>query len=666
MFKNNKIVGGGGVGSSNITNKLNKHNQHSQIEHKLDKTHTISSNFDNINHCENKNKFVNKANFLNIQGIENKQDTHTTREHITRLKRTKESKEYEDCSMNRIQKDRRTSIVNNKGTIYKGLAIKGNIFKNATLQIVMWLMLFTTLLVLALQPILQSRNNMSMAGGPANNQYYANAPMTVIGGSVDESTYTINDGTKPLFTANGVNADVLMELLNAVNSSSVWGSKTAPTSGSSVTYLSAKDFGNYGDQSSWAESAQGNAQIVLKLLDDTTTPTNNVDDAAAQYWQVVYRSTSANEDVLTLYMTNSYMMHRFNPWLSQATEEYRYEGNYSQSEIRDQAVLPTYETMASTYSQLDQYVVTPSEVPGLWQSSAYQTSYNSKRSQYSTGIGTSGYGSGSSSYNLENGLDGLSGGYSSWSGTVESAYTDKLWVPSAFEVMHTGYGSSDDGTSPLQDTGNNFDEGEGVSYVSNSSSASTTLSNVTSGEDGRTGLWELNGYDRAWGDTSVTSFAWLRSGYSNGIGSARAVYWDGNVIDGSVDAPSGVRVALHLNLKSLASNLLDMDSVPTPPTYYYSVNLQADTQIEADTNALLVISSEKDQAMIYRVGATTTQINITMPKLVVGRTYTITVINGEISGTLSATGGATVTQTPYTFVCDTEDAEITLSGLTIS
>ncbi len=509
-----------------------------------------------MNNCKSKSRIQMVARKEVVSDfLENKrQDTRNTRDY--------------NAGVQRREKDGKVMRAYNRHKQGKAV-IQGHTYRTDTLQIVMWFLAFVTMFILALQPILQSRSNMTQAGWTSTDgTYYANAPMTVIGGSVDESTHTINDGTKPLYTVSGVNADVLMELLNAVNSSSVWGSKTAPTSGSSVTYLSAKDFGQYGDQSSWADTAKGNAQIVLKLLDTASNPENNVDDAAAQYWQVVYRSTSANEDILTLYMVDQYMTHRFNPsWTSGI---YRYEGNYSQSEIRDQAVLPTYQTMTDTYSQLDQYVVAPSDIPGLWQSSAYQTSANDDNQYYNGtasnsgasengdyALGTSGYGQNNSYYNLENGLDGLSVSKTSdrqWQGDIISAYTDKLWVPSAFEVLHTGYAGE---YTTIQDTGRAFDEREGVSYVSSSTSASATLRNVTSGEDGRTGLWELNGYDRAWGDTTNGSWVWLRSGYSGSTGGARGILNSGaHNSNYNVDYTYGVRVALHLNLKSLASNLL--------------------------------------------------------------------------------------------------------------
>ena len=660
--------------------------------------------------------------------------------------------------------------------------------ENTLTTIILWLISFVFLLTLALQGLISTRTDLTQAGWTeTDGTYYANAPMTVIGGSVDETSHTIinteDNPVKPLFTSkdsteytpNSVNTDVLLELLNVVNSPSVWGTKTVSEDG--VTYLSAKDFGQYGDQSTWGTDAKGNAQIVLKLLEDTATTTNNVNKASAQYWQVVYRSTSADADVITLYMVDEYTKAQFNP--KTADGIYRYEGNYSQSYIRVKTVLPTYNTMKSEYSQLDQYVVAPNAIPGLWQSSAYQTSGN-QNNQYYNGtasnsgattngdyaLGTSGYGASNSYFNLENGLDGLSVSKTNptvWQGDIVSAYDDKLWVPSAFEVLHTGYG-----TSNIQDTGRAFDEAELVSYVSSYTSSSATLNGTTSGEDSRTGLWELNGYDRA-----TCSWAWLRSGFSNSDAYARAVSSNGNISVNRVYSTSGVRVALHLNLKTLSSlalasisasaeatgvtvdasvsspertwastmstyykNMIDKNSTEDVgtakvtytfdtnkykistislngtsvtlsdknqgqyyaqqgicdyayqinsgsvdimirnastdvnvvaniegPKYYYSIQLTGNYNIDKD--ALLIISSS-DQVFMYKLSIGSASIDITMPKLIVGRTYTIKVINAEISGTLTVDGDAVVTSRPYTFVCNVENATIKLSGITIT
>ena len=151
-------------------------------------------------------------------------------------------------------------------------------------------------------------------------------------------------------------------------------------------------------------------------------------------------------------------------------------------------------------------------------------------------------------------MDGLGDRWSDWDEQNTETYNDKLWLPSAFEVLHTGYDNKSGSVDTIPDTGRYFDENEAVTYMSRSSpEASTGLdsSSWTEGKDGRTGLWELNGYDRATG-----SWAWLRSGYSDSYNYARAIDSDGNNDYYHVGDISDVRVALHLNLKSLANNVL--------------------------------------------------------------------------------------------------------------
>ncbi len=367
-----------------------------------------------------------------------------------------------------------------------------------------------------------------------------------------------------------------------INSTDVWGTKNPDISGNRVAYLSAKDFGKYG---STQTSPAANSQIVVKLFETTnrgSSDEQNIDDATAQYWQVVYRSMGASSDVLTLYMCSPYTSAMFNPYYDTNGEplgtelvdgEYGYNGNYSHSYLRDKTVLKLYDTLAGEmgvngvrnggiFNNLDSYVVTPSEIPGEWQSSEYQTSYNLNRAAYSnsnssSGVGASGYMNTFYSYGLNNGLDTEGVPHADWTNTnIESAYTDKLWVPSAFEVLHTAYGQASNST--VGDTGRAFDENDVAVYLSDSTSVNAGVSSEVSAAnrgDDRTGLWELNGYDRA-GNLSV----WLRSGYSSQQECARVVNTDGGGgnVSGVNNAEVGVRVALHLDLKKLAEDYLTL------------------------------------------------------------------------------------------------------------
>ncbi len=440
----------------------------------------------------------------------------------------------------------------------------------------LWLVVFSIFAVFSLCPLASfaTRYNLT-AGGPSDGTFYVNAPVFVAGdsarnettGSADTSTGVLNATAtnKPLFKTDGiVNLGVLADLLNMVDSENVWNGVTENTN--APTYLTAKNFGKYGTQNGWTNDQKGNAQILVKLFENTTGTTNSANVASAQYWQAVYRSirdeNGTQNDVLTLYMARPYKNAIFNP-RKNSTENgitYRWEGNYSQSYLRDKTVKPLYETLKSTYSVLDQYVVAPSQLAssslnlGGWQSSAYQTSYNSSGALYNTnsGVGSSGYSDGSTDFGLENGMDGLSGKHSNWNGTVESTYDDKLWVPSGFEVLHTGYGQT--ATSQLQNTDRLYDEANDIIYLDSGKATAGINSSADTASHknaNRTGLWELNGYDRA-----SNSYTWLRSGSSSiDGGNARYIFTHGKEANTAAVADLGVRVALHLNLGTLKSLL---------------------------------------------------------------------------------------------------------------
>ena len=284
----------------------------------------------------------------------------------------------------------------------------------------------------------------------------------------------------------------------------------------------------------------------------------------------------------------------------------------------------------------------------------------------------------------------------------------------------------------------------------------------------RTGLWELNAYDRA--EDGVT-WSWVRSGRSTKFNGAKDIEPNGANNGNSVEhTDGGVRLALHIDLNKLKQdcNLATLTTsdnqsngmvsnfvmsnqnnktynlssnsnedyvylinnfnigesgglnsitnletgVQTSITFNNNISSRvengiADIEIVSRTanqevykisnvnmgeykfnvsysvlpsyncsfeitnncidDVLLVVSSDA-QVFVYKLTADTTNVNITMPKLTVGRLYTITVVNGEISGQLvqTQTGDVTVNTNPYTFICNSEDATVTLSGITIN
>lgn len=335
-----------------------------------------------------------------------------------------------------------------------------------------------------------------------------------------------------------------------VNSIAVWNGKTLNTTGNNVTYLSAKDFGKYVPDTTKTSTT---SQIVVKLFETTNLKddTSCVNLATAQYWQAVYRSTNSSNDVLTLYMCVPYRFAAFSE---------SYNAYYRSSYVRNDCVLKLYDVLAGgeeangirsggIFGDLDSYVVAPSAIPGLWQSSIAQTGTG-------TDVGDSGYTAGVSKIGptgtvaINNGLDGWTNStiYNGQSQTVlptnwaessySSPYNDKLWIPSSYEVIFKD--STVDGE---------------VSYLTNENVASATINNGTSGSssDGRSGLWELNGYDRA------GYFTWVRSAYlpSEWGTDAMVIDYDGTVyVAEAYDGAGRVRPALHLDLGKLADDKL--------------------------------------------------------------------------------------------------------------
>ncbi len=399
------------------------------------------------------------------------------------------------------------------------------------------------------------------AGGPSNGTFYVNAPVFVAGdtnrsattGSANTSTGVLNDTAtnKPLFKTDGtVDAEVLADLLNMVDSENVWNGVTESTK--DPTYLSAKNFGKYGNLTG---DKAGNAQILVKLFDTTTNSTSNVNAMTGQYWQAVYRSirdeNGTLNDVLTLYMVR--------PYLESQIFDNSY-GNYSNSAVRN-VILADYTKLIEKFSQVDQYIVAPYQLStngasdittkttqkdgydsntylnlGGWQSSAYQTSargstssnpsisgnwLSDTNSNITKQLGASGYCDKADTdwgyeYGVNNGLDGLGDGWKSWS-SIDSNYTDKLWLSSGFEVLHTGYKPTTGATLSKYDGDNDIiylDSNYGKATAGINSSANTSSHTNAN----RTGLWELNGYDRA-----SNSWAWLRSGGSDDGSNARGV-----------------------------------------------------------------------------------------------------------------------------------------------
>jgi len=440
----------------------------------------------------------------------------------------------------------------------------------------------------------------------------------------DYFTYKIANGT-PLFNANGTVNQTVVTALNSVLSGTNHANKTQWSSGKTYTVgqlgatagykdSTAADFSTYATANKGSSTATYGA-VLIKLFPDVANKTRVVGELGAggvggavteftknSWYQLVYRSSQdGGNDILTLYAVNPYRTSWFNqnsagaytddfgndtnPTTAQSNQinlsynqspdyTYQYEGNYSTSIIRtnlarDWTAVNQHFASQSGGQTIDQYFVTPNDLPGKWQSSAFQTGTN--KSGYffkptsnqgadtntaTDGIGASPYtdsGTSSSTYfSTNNGLDGLGAGYANradgangWAKSkIQSNYTDKISVPSSFETLHMGQNKDYDLSA------------NGDGYVNSGyGSAIGSISNATRG-----GLWQLNGFDRAFSQTFPTysltnessSYSWLRSGNSSLTNYARYFNSYGYGSSSNASIALGVRPTLHLTLSSLA------------------------------------------------------------------------------------------------------------------
>ena len=337
-------------------------------------------------------------------------------------------------------------------------------------------------------------------------------------------------------------------------------------------------------------------------------------ELTSQWWQLVFRSIDDERDVLTLWMFEPYRLSVFggNRFDAQnrteerfitvttneaTTTEYRwrqiparrsntirddnsiaentraqnnffFENNYSTSIVRKNLLRDAYNLFE--HFAIERFLCPPSQIPGRWQSSFNQTGTNVSGRFYATGqffttnanhpsfpfpgsynpqggLGAAGLIWGTHShFSLVNGKDGLSiGPYNShWPNTrLTSTYEDLLWLPSDFEVRSMGF---DKDNARFQTF---------LRYYGNKTTELRTNTEPETRPDfaqGRSGLWRLNGFDRAFFHTSAnTARIWLRSADNFGFGNANTVDPTGNRYGHGVINVEGVRPALHLNLSKL-------------------------------------------------------------------------------------------------------------------
>ena len=342
-----------------------------------------------------------------------------------------------------------------------------------------------------------------------------------------------------------------------------------------------------------------------------------------QWWQLVYRATEEGSDVLTLWMMQPYRLSYFSGtrydlstgvpnerflerrglpiddppaiWEAlvpgtynvnrtderivnnmPACDEFFFEANYSSSIARVN-LLRDLEHLLRQFD-VERYLVEPRNLPGQWQSSYFQTGMNVEFHFYATGefwstnprhqhlfygsifkedgLGATGlvgnrFGR---HFSLVNGKDGFSvGPYNGqWPHTeILPTYNDLIWLPSDFETRTMGY---------------DRDSSRRMTVVRYPGNPNSPLRRNTSGEDHshlpplRSGLWQLNGFDRAFCAYGLavemprnweTEVIWLRSNDNFAIGSANSISRTGNRYSYGANQLAGMRPGIHLSIAQL-------------------------------------------------------------------------------------------------------------------
>jgi hypothetical protein len=271
---------------------------------------------------------------------------------------------------------------------------------------------------------------------------------------------------------------------------------------------------------------------------------------------------------------------------SEASDDFFLEANYSRSIARAN-LLRDLSGLLEHFG-VEDYLVAPRNVAGAWQTSAYQTGTNSvgrffvsgqfyttpnagERNEFiarfpgsadpADGLGATGLIWGSHlHFSLGNGTDGLSAGPvdGQWANTTfEPIHDDLMWLPSDFEIRTMGHNQDpatfqtfvDEPLNPISSLRFNWGKEEDARRE-NDSRIDTT--------GGRSGLWELNGFDRGHNSAVIRGsnswepmLSWLRTGDGIAMGSANTVCHAGNRYSYGVIQRGGMRPAVHISLTQL-------------------------------------------------------------------------------------------------------------------
>jgi len=384
------------------------------------------------------------------------------------------------------------------------------------------------------------------------------------------------------------------------------------------TTATAADFSNFVVPHPSCISHSG--AILIKLFetipDSYGVANAHLTELTSQWWQLVYRTNEDGNDVLTLWMVQPYRLTHFNGTrydinFGMANEQFIefpsitvlpipennlntiqndeqianelpacnyffFEGNYSTSIARAN-LLRDAQSLFNHFQAAEHFLMTPQDIPSNWQSSLFQTGSNSAMRFYvsgefqttssaysgsldlTDGLGAAGLIWGNHlRFNLVNGKDGLSVGphYGHWPHTmIVPTYFDLLWLPSDFEIRSMGHDRDGalfqtfvaDATNPASALRWNYEHDRESDWRYQADNSG-----------GRSGLWQLNGFDRAFFSTELSwemRLSWLRSADSATIGNANTVYHTDNRYSYPVNQMAGMRPAVHLSITRLLESL---------------------------------------------------------------------------------------------------------------
>jgi len=385
------------------------------------------------------------------------------------------------------------------------------------------------------------------------------------------------------------------------------------------TAVTAYDFSNFVVQNPVCMSVSG--AIAIKLFeyipDMYGVEHGHISEFTSQWWQLVYRATCDSDDVLTLWMMQPYRTTpfggtRYDTLLGRRDEQYVcrtgefvwrsfranmrntilsdhcivnnlrpspyffFENNYSESIMRANLLRDMEHVFAEFYAL--PYLVSPKHLPGNWQSSRFQTGSNTERVFYATGefqqyltsfpgsthpnggLGAAGLIWGRHHhFNMINGKDGLSIGpfYNHWPNTInQPTYYDLLWIASDFETRSMGHNKD---LATFQ-TFLRFPYDRTTDLRWNYTNRETDWRTDTT--HGRSGLWRLNGFDRAFCAAKLglpsgweANLIWMRSTESRGMGLANTICNAGNRYIHGIHQRAGMRPGVHVSVAMLEDRI---------------------------------------------------------------------------------------------------------------